>query len=219
MVCPANWPSGFCRLTLGMLLLWFALPGEGARGWPTAALPGAPATGARAEIGALEAGVPAPVTRRTVCPLLTPDGSQASIVGQDGGMSVRVDGISYWVFGDTTLVGARMIPNSIATSTDRDGSDCISLTYKQEGGVATPLLPVSGDPEEATVWPVTLVPAVQGRVHFFYASIASEPSPFALRFIGLASFDTETLTATRLGGAGGEAFSRPSGVSPASRQR
>lgn len=145
-------------------------------------------------------------TRRSVCSFPDPETRPASIVGQDGGFSVEADGVIYWIFGDTTLTGGRSIPNSIATSTDRDGSDCLTLAYKEENGSAVPLLPVSGHPDEATVWPLTLVPAVDGRIHFFYASVARTPWPFAIRFIGLASFDTGTLTATRLGGDLGSGF-------------
>ena len=161
-----------------------------------------------------------PATRLSVCSLLPRPGNQAGITGQDAGLSVQVDGIGYWVFGDTGLNdrafplrpapnpwgATRVIPNSIATSTSTDSSGCPSLVYKTEDGLAAPLLPVVGGSDEITVWPLTLVSAIHDKVHFFYASISPTPAPFSQRFIGLASFDTsgsDQLNGHRLGGGGG----------------
>lgn len=135
---------------------------------------------------------------RQVCSLLGPP--DAGIVGQDGGQSISVDGTSYWTFGDTMLrESPSWIANGIATTSDTDGTDCVSLTHKNVDGVAVPLLPLGGAPEEALVWPGAMVAAQPGFVNFFYASVARTPAPFKVRFLGQARFDTATLTAERLG--------------------
>ncbi|TAK60582.1 MAG: hypothetical protein EPO22_09155, partial [Dehalococcoidia bacterium] len=134
---------------------------------------------------------------RQVCRLA--GDSDAGIVGQDGGLALALDGTSYWIFGDT-LVNAHpwMIPNNVATTNDVDGRDCVTLTHKANGGIAAPLLPVSGAPDESTVWPLTMANAVPGYVHFFYLSVGPAPQPLSPKFIGLARFDPATLTAERL---------------------
>jgi hypothetical protein len=135
---------------------------------------------------------------RQVCALL--DSTSAAITGQDGGQSLDVGGTSYWIFGDTTLGSSPwLIPNNVATTTDRTGGDCVTLNHKAANGVATPLLPLSGDPDERMVWPLSMASTTPGSVDFFYASMSLASSPFELRFIGQARFDTSTLAAARLG--------------------
>ncbi len=142
-----------------------------------------------------------PLVNRQVCSLLDKGtGNGAMITGQDEISSLQSGGVVYWGFGDTGLSGGHpQIPNNIATTTDGDAGDCVALTHAQTGGVARPLLPVSGDPDEATVWPTTMVAAVPGQVHFFYASMTVAQKPFAVRFVGLARFDTSTLVGVRTG--------------------
>lgn len=144
-----------------------------------------------------------PIAQRQVCALLRPStGNGASIVGQDEIGSVRVGETEYWVFGDTSLSGGHPgIPNNIATASSADDpADCVQLDHKRSSdNVALPLLPTSGDPDEATVWPAGMVAVAPGVVHFFYASMTVAQLPFNARFIGLGRFDTATLSGTRLG--------------------
>jgi hypothetical protein len=142
-----------------------------------------------------------PVAEHQVCSLLnlqTHNG--ASITGQDEIGSLKVGSSVYWVFGDTGLSVGGFIPNNIATASAADDpADCVQLDHKRSAGVALPLLPRSGAPDEATVWPAGMVNVTPGVVHFFYASITLNPPPFTSRFIGLAKFDAATLTGVRLG--------------------
>lgn len=142
-----------------------------------------------------------PLANRQVCALLDKGtGNGAMITGQDEVSSLKTGGVVYWAFGDTGLSGGHpQIPNNIATTSDGDAGDCVTLTHAQTGGVARPLLPVSGDPDEAMVWPTTMVAAVPGQVHFFYASMTVAQEPFAVRFVGLARFDTVSLAGVRTG--------------------
>jgi hypothetical protein len=143
-----------------------------------------------------------PIAERQVCSLLNlQTGNGASISGQDEVGSLKVGSSVYWVFGDTGLSTGGWVPNNIATAGAADDpADCLQLDHKgSAAGVAAPLLPRSGDPDEATVWPSGMVSVTPGFVHFFYASITVAQQPFALRFIGLAKFDTATLSGARLG--------------------
>ena len=142
-----------------------------------------------------------PLVNRQVCALLDKGtGNGAMIMGQDEVSSLKSGGVVYWAFGDTGLSGGHpQLPNNIATTSDADAGDCVALTHAQTDGAARPILPVSGDPDEAMVWPTTMVAAVPGQVHFFYASMTVAQEPFAVRFVGLARFDTATLTGARTG--------------------
>jgi len=176
------------------MLVTFALVAGGIGAWHKV-------TPARSTTLAMTMMIPQPpmvIEDRQVCRLQGDAG--AGILGQDGGLALDVNGTSYWMFGDTLIDASPwMIPNNIATTTDADGRDCITLAHKTTEGVAAPLLPVGSDPEESTVWPQAIADAVNGYVHFFYMSVALTPPPFWPRWIGLARFDPATLTAQRLG--------------------
>ena len=142
------------------------------------------------------------VSDRVVCSLLSDPATNAGIVGLDSSNSLNVDGTTYWTFGDTTLNSGWVIPNSIAWSTDADASDCIDLTPKQRNGYAVPLLtqPNAG---KLTVWPTGMVATAPDTVHFYYASVVSDPlAGWRVAGTAIASFDTASLTGTpALGGA------------------
>jgi hypothetical protein len=180
-------------------LLALSLVGVGAPAAPSReAAAATPAPGAPFQIA--QAAVP--ITSRQVCSLLNLDtGNGASITGQDEVGSFSAGSSIYWVFGDTRLSGGGWIPNNIATvSAADDPADCLQLDHKRsDASVALPLLPLSGDPDEAMVWPAGMVSVEPGFVHFFYGSMADAPPAFTARFIGLAKFDTATLTGVRLG--------------------
>ena len=188
--------AAVCLLVLSLAVLGApAVPSrEAAAATPA---PGAPFQIAQAVV---------PIAERQVCSLLNlQTGNDASIAGFDEVGSFKDGSSIYWVFGDTTLsIGGQAptnIPNSIATvSAADDPADCLQLDHKRSAaGVATPLLPLSGDPDEGTVWPGGIVSVAPGFGHFFYGSITFAQAPFALRFIGLAKFDTATLSGVRLG--------------------
>jgi len=139
---------------------------------------------------------------RLVCTLLSDPATNAGIIGLDSSNSLNVDGTTYWTFGDTTLNSGWVIPNSIASSTDADASDCIDLTPKQQNGYAVPLL-VQPNAGKLTVWPSGMQQTAPDTVHFYYASVVSDPlAAWRVVGTGIASFDTSTLTGTpALGGA------------------
>ncbi len=144
---------------------------------------------------------------RLVCSLLGASKTEAGIRGKDTGGTVVVNGVVYWVFGDTALIPSGGIPNSIASSSDKDASDCIDLVPKQVDGRAAALLPRDAS-RELTVWPSGLEETSPGRVNFFYNSIVSDPvSQWRSAGIGIGSFDVQTLEAHRE--AGGELLWQP----------
>lgn len=138
---------------------------------------------------------------RPVCSLLSAYKSAAGITGQDGSHIIQIDDTVYWTFGDTTLDVGGMLPNSIGWTADTDASDCLYLTPKTTAGRVAPLLPTV--PGELTVWPMGMAETAPGEVDFYYASVVADPQfGYRVAGAGLASFDTETLTAQRLlGGA------------------
>lgn len=143
-----------------------------------------------------------PLVERQICSLLnTNTGNGARIAGQDGGLSMRIGDATYWIFGDTMLKGGGdLVPNNIATSQDTDARDCIALQHATgSDGAARPVLPLSADADEATVWPLALVQTGEDAAHQFYLSISTAVEPFTVRFMGLARFDPATLTSTRTG--------------------
>lgn len=133
---------------------------------------------------------------RLVCSLAGGQQQAAGIVGKDGSNTVAVDGVVYWNFGDTTLSNGGLIPNSVAWSADTNAGDCISLVPKGGAGHAASLLP--SDSAELTVWPSGMAATSDETVHFFYASVVGENAKdWKVTGVGLASFNTKTLTAKR----------------------
>ncbi|MCH8994577.1 MAG: DUF4185 domain-containing protein [Chloroflexi bacterium] len=142
------------------------------------------------------------VSDRLVCSLLGEQGEAAGIRGMDNGGVVASDGVVYWTFGDTVLADGSVLPNSVGWSESTDASRCLDLTPKEGNSGATALMAqVPG--REMTVWPMGLVSATEDRIHFYYASVVSDPDAgWRVTGVGIGSFDTETLVAERaLGGA------------------
>ena len=133
---------------------------------------------------------------RLVCSMAGGQQETAGILGQDGSHSVSADGVVFWNFGDTLLANGAMIPNSVAWSADSNAADCISLVPKSAVEGAVSLLP--GQAPELTVWPAGMEETAPGIVHFFYASVVGKGfDDWEVAGVGLASFDTKTLTAKR----------------------
>lgn len=133
---------------------------------------------------------------KLVCSLASGQQQAAGIVGKDGSHSVEVDGVVYWNFGDTVLANGGLIPNSISWSADTNAEDCISLVPKSGAGRAVSLLP--SNLAEITVWPSGMAATSDNTIHFFYASVVSgNDDNWRVAGVGLASFDTKTLTAKR----------------------
>jgi hypothetical protein len=133
---------------------------------------------------------------RLVCSLAGGQQETAGIVGKDGSHSVEVDGVVYWNFGDTVLANGGLIPNSLSWSADTNAEDCISLIPKGGEVRAISLLPSSSD--ELTVWPAGMEATSEETIHFFYSSVVGEGGDdWQVAGVGLASFDTKTLTAKR----------------------
>lgn len=134
---------------------------------------------------------------------LLSNATNGQISGQDGGLSVFADNQSFWAFGDTFVGGGSMIHNSVAKTTDFNASDGINLTYKVDAkGIATPLIP--NVPGELAVWPDGMVQTQTGYVYIYYDPLVSCPScstdpnwQWKSKGVGLAKFDTKTMTATR----------------------
>lgn len=123
---------------------------------------------------------PVVMTARTVCRLAVGQGAAAAGVrGIDGAPSVVVDGLGYWFFGDTLRdAGAGrtdVIPATVATTQDTNGSDCVDLNFKASGGLATPLFPRGA---ETTAWPDGILLLDDGSVAFYVVKVQRE-SPFA----------------------------------------
>ena len=166
----------------GMLALMWQWPAEG-----TATALGGAYLSEQAVVVASE---------RLVCSMAGGQQEMAGILGQDGSHSVAVDGVVYWTFGDTVLADRVFIPNSIAWSADTNAADCISLVSKSAEEGAVSLLPSQAP--ELTVWPAGMEATSPGKVHFFYASIVGTSlDDWKVAGVGLASFDTKTLTAER----------------------
>jgi hypothetical protein len=143
----------------------------------------------------IDAGPVVAVSVRPVCTLFSNPATSAGIIGLDSADSLQVNGTTYWTFGDTTLDTGWVIPNSIATSTDMDASDCIDLTPKQANGYAVPMLAQPNG--KLTVWPSGMQPTGPGTVGFYYASVVSDPAAaWAVAGVGVGSFDSATLTGT-----------------------
>lgn len=139
---------------------------------------------------------------RLVCTLLSDPSTNAGIVGTDGGLTVKVGDTVYWTFGDTFLDNGWMIPNAVAWSNDTNASDCIDLTPKQDHGRAVPLLALPAT-QKLTVWPTGMAETAPGTVHFYYASVVTDPlAGWRVAGIGIASFDSTTLTGTLAPDAG-----------------
>ena len=133
---------------------------------------------------------------RLVCSMSGGQQETAGILGQDGSHSVAVDGVVYWTFGDTVLADRVLIPNNVAWSADTNAADCISLVPKSAVEGAVSLLP--SEASELTVWPAGMEATSPGTVHFFYASVVGTGlDDWEVAGVGLASFDTKTLTAER----------------------
>lgn len=135
---------------------------------------------------------------RMVCSMLGSQQSRAGVIGEDGGHSVGLGGVVFWNFGDTVLSNGGLNPNGIGWSGDRSAADCITLVPGSSAGGAASLLPKADD-GELTVWPLGMEATSPDRVHFFYASIVGEDEvdSWQVAGVGLASFDTGTLTADR----------------------
>ncbi len=143
-----------------------------------------------------------------ICSLLSPSKTSAGIGGQDGGTSLSVGTTSFWTFGDAINTTGRtvVLPNAIATTSQTDASACLALTPKvNASNAAVPLLrPIVG--QEMAVWPDGMVTPDNSNVYFYYMSVrrCAAPEPCAargwtVRGIGLATFDSATMTATRIG--------------------
>ncbi|KKL81991.1 hypothetical protein LCGC14_1989230 [marine sediment metagenome] len=114
---------------------------------------------------------------RDVCHLPRP-GNNGKVVGQDGGLSVRLNGTTYFLFSDTYIdtnddgglspgEDAMIQTGTIAKTTDLNAADCVDLTYKMDGEFAAPLLdPVPG---EDCAWPSGTVVA-NDEIYFYYHS-------------------------------------------------
>ncbi|MEX0786563.1 MAG: hypothetical protein WD939_08000, partial [Dehalococcoidia bacterium] len=135
---------------------------------------------------------------RMVCSMLGSQQSRAGVIGEDGGHSVGLGGVVFWNFGDTVLANGGLNPNGIGWSGDRSAADCITLVPGSSANGAASLLPKASD-GELTVWPLGMEATSPDRVHFFYASIVGEDEldDWQVAGVGLASFDTRTLTAER----------------------
>ena len=165
--------------------------------WSSGRIGPAPASRAQEAEPSLHSAAVVAVGDREVCSLLGAQKQLAGIIGQDSGSTAELNGTVYLSFGDTILRDGSILPNVLGYSQDKDASDCIDLQPKQEGGKVVPLLPrVEGS--ELTVWPIALEATGPNRIHAFYISVVADPRlGWRSAGVGLASFDTATLTATR----------------------
>lgn len=134
------------------------------------------------------------IAERKLCSFVSQNQTSVGITGEDGGESVRVGATTYFAFGDTTTTGP-MLPNSVATTTDTDASDCFTMTSKSVSGVSVPMLPKL--PTECTVWPLDLVNTAGNDIYFFYYSFSSTNCTQRLG-MGLGKMDALSLNTTRI---------------------
>jgi hypothetical protein len=182
----AHAPRG--ALLLALSLLAVALAGRGA------------AAGQAAQPFLAEA--PAvPIAERWVCNLNEQPGARAAnIQGQDGGVSLQIDGTTYWFFGDTEYTGSfgKNIRNNVAWTSDTNASDCVSLTHKSAPyGVTRLAQPLLGGP---AAWPGGPASLQDGFLHFFYGEPREADPLIRVRGIGIARAPLDTLDAERLNG-------------------
>jgi hypothetical protein len=147
-----------------------------------------------------QAELPVVVAYRMVCSLANDDTTAASIKWLDAVGSVKVDGKSFWLFGDSFLFGEPgqepYLAAPVAVSTDDDASDCVSMAYKASNGKAEPLFPTRDD--ETTAWPDGSVALEPGYVNFYFASVVRTSSTeWHVRHIGLGRFDTQEMRGER----------------------
>jgi hypothetical protein len=144
---------------------------------------------------------PVVVAARRVCRLVADnaDAAAVQVSGADGAPSVFSNGKSYWFFGDTVRNGPGgrqdVIPATVATSTDFDGSDCVRMSFKQSGGVAQPLFPRLG---ETTAWPDGILLLDDGSMVFYMVKVQRD-SPFAwhISSVGLGRVPSNSLEGVR----------------------
>jgi hypothetical protein len=126
-------------------------------------------------------GLPVVMSLRVVCRLAsdTPSAVAATITGADGTQSIAAGERSYWFFGDTVRkAGERqdVIPAAVATTTDKDASDCLDLQFKTTpDGIVTPMFPRL---DETTAWPDGVLLLDDGSIAFYMVK-ALRQSPFA----------------------------------------
>ena len=146
-------------------------------------------------------GLPVVIAYRLVCSLANDDAAAASIKWLDAVGSVEADGRSFWLFGDSFLLGEpgaeAYLAAPVAVSTDTDASDCVSMTYKASDGKAVPLFATKND--ETTAWPDGSIALEPGYVNFYFASVVREsPTEWHVRHIGLGRFDTQEMRGERI---------------------
>lgn len=134
------------------------------------------------------------IGEKKLCSFVGANQNSVGIVGEDGGESVRVGNTTYFAFGDTTTNSA-MLPNSVATTSDIDASDCFTMTSKSSKGAAVPMLPKLNT--ECTVWPLDMVNTTGADIYFFYYSFSVNNCNQRLG-MGLGKMDANTLNTTRI---------------------
>lgn len=136
------------------------------------------------------------IAERKVCSLMGDGMTSVGVTGLDGGASTKAGSTNYFTFGDTNVSGVGQIPNSIATGSDTEAGDCISLTSKSAGGKASATITKLSN--ECTVWPTDLVEAPDGRVHIFFVSLVWSGPICEIQHVGLAELNKSTLNSTRV---------------------
>lgn len=140
--------------------------------------------------------------------------NNGQVVGHDNGSSVLFNGTSYWFFADTLLdvngndgldggdtgLGSFIGRGTVATTTDLEAIDGMTLTYRASGGRAQPLYPPAAlFPGECLLWPAGAVVANSKIYVYGNAVKGSGPSCGSLGSdTFLATLNTTTLEATRL---------------------
>jgi uncharacterized protein DUF4185 len=134
-----------------------------------------------------------------VCSFSNADATAAQVQGADGGQSVVVGGRAYWLFGDTLLLpssGRQIEANTMASSASAPGAGCPKLTYLAQNRTAMPFLEKDGS---LTVWPAGAFAVDDHSFDLFTVYVyGSGPYAYSIGEVGVARFDTTTMTATVL---------------------
>lgn len=136
------------------------------------------------------------IGERKVCSFISSNQHNIGVTGEDGGASTNIGSKSFFVFGDVRS-SPTYLPNTVATSTDTDASDCVPMTTKSSAGRAQPMLDKLST--ECTVWPTDAF-GMGGSLYFFYSSWSNtcDFTDAGRIALGLGRMDANTLTSTRL---------------------
>jgi hypothetical protein len=158
---------------------------------------------------------------RQVCTFMGSNQTSVNVVGQDGGESVKLGNLTYWMFGDTMIdrnnndewdgeAIDHMEPNNVGYSVDQDASNCLDIFNKnaQVNGNAEAIATIDKAFGEISVYPVGWAePTSQNppdtTLKYFYTSMHPDPNPDppyepVINGVGVGQMTVSTMDSVRL---------------------